>query len=179
MTVLTIMMKRTIVDFRAQAATLKFWPSGKITMASGKLIDIRCGLLPKRVSVARVWLETHFRSLPEDHCTITYHSPLGSRYLALDLVLAGPRTRLCTIRGACETLDEIARLRGAVAIFAHVSTSRISDRLLQRLGWQQHCLESPGRHWVKRFYDGYPDHDIQRYVDPVPSQCQSLAIINA
>lgn len=173
------MMKRTITDLRAQTATLKFWPSGKITTVSGKLQDIRCGLLPKRASVAKVWLETHFRSLAEDHCTITYHSPLGSRYLALDLVLAGPKTRLSTIRRACETLDEVARLRGAVAIFAHISTSRISDRLLRRLGWRQHCFDTPGRHWVKRFYDGYPDYDIERYIDRVHSSCQSLETVNA
>lgn len=167
--ILSIMMKRTVTDLRTQAGTLKRWPSGKIRIAGGKLVDIRCGIVARRSSVARVWLETRFRSQPPDQCILHYHSPLLSRYLSLDLVLAGPQTRLSTIRGACEILDEVARIRGSVAIFAHVSTARISDRLLQRLGWQRHLLDESGRHWMKRFYDGYPDHDRQRYV-PEPGK---------
>jgi hypothetical protein len=164
MTILTIMRNRTIEDPHAQAESLSLWPSGTIRMASGQLLDIRCGILPKRASVARVWLASRFRSLPEDHCSISYHSPLLGRYLALDSVFAGPNTSYRTLRGACEILDEVARLRGAVAIFAHVSNSRISDRLLRRFGWLQHPTQSPGRHWIKRFYDGYPGHDLRRYL---------------
>ncbi|HBJ35186.1 MAG TPA: hypothetical protein DDZ51_10615 [Planctomycetaceae bacterium] len=158
------MMKRTVTDLRIQSGVLKTWPSGKIRMSGGKLLDIRCGIVARRSSVARVWLESRFRSQPPDRCVLHYHSPFLSRYLSLDLVLAGPQTHLSTIRGACAMLDEIARLRGAVAIFAHVSTTRISDRLLQRLGWQRHLQGESGRHWIKRFYNGYPDHDLQRYV---------------
>lgn len=157
-------MKRTVTDLQSQARALQFWRSGKIRMAGGKLIDIRCGILAGRTSVARVWLESRFRSQPPDRCMLYYHSPLLSRYLSIDFVAAGPQTGLSTIRGACEILDEVARIRGAVALFAHVSTTRISDRLLQRLGWQQHLLGASGRHWIKRFYDGYPDHDLQRYL---------------
>lgn len=158
------MLKRTIHDPASQAAVVRRWPAGEIRMSGGKLVDIRCGFFAKRGSVARVWLESHIRSQPRDQCILYYHSPLLSRYLSLDLVLAGPQTCLSTIRGACEILDEVARLRGAVAIFSHVSTTKISDRLLMRLGWQQHLLGSPGRHWVKRFYDGYPNHDVHRYL---------------
>jgi len=157
------MMKRTVTDLQTQAGIVKRWPSGRIRMAGGKLLDIRCGIVARRTSVARVWLESRFRSQRTDHCVLHYHSPLLSRYLTLDLILAGPQTHLSTIRGACEILDEVARLRGAVAIFAHVSTTGITDRLLRRLGWQRHLMGEPGRHWIKRFYDGYPDHDLHRY----------------
>lgn len=160
------MIKRTVTDLHAQAATVRRWPSGTIRMAGGKMIDIRCGILARRSSVARVWLENRFRSQAPDCCVLHYHSPFLSRYLSLDLVLAGPQTGLVTIRGACELLDEVARLRGAVAIFAHISTTKISDRLLQRLGWRQHLMGTSGRHWIKRFYDGYPDHNLQRYIEP-------------
>lgn len=158
------MLTRTITDPPTQAAIIQRWPSGEIRMSGGKLVEIRCGIFVRRASVARVWLESRRRSQFRDRCALYYHSPLLSRYLSLDLVLAGPQTCLSTVRGACEVLDEVARLRGAVAIFAHVSTTKISDRLLVRLGWQQHRLGSPGRHWVNRFYDGYPDHDVDRYL---------------
>lgn len=161
---LPIMLKQTITELPAQAAIVRRWPAGEIRMSGGKLLDIRCGFFARRASVARVWMESRFRSQSRDHCALYYHSPLLSRYLTLDFILAGPQTCLSTVRGACEMLDEVARLRGAVAIFAHVSTTKISDRLLMRLGWQRHLLSSSGRHWVKRFYDGYPDHDLHRYL---------------
>jgi hypothetical protein len=61
-------------------------------------------------------------------------------------------------------LDEIARIRGAVAIVAHVTNGSISDRLLQRFGWQQHLEHWQGRHWIRRFYDGYPETSVGRYL---------------
>ena len=69
-----------------------------------------------------------------------------------------------TCVGAGHVLDEIARIRGATAIVAHVTNHNITDRLLVRLGWQQHMPHWKGRHWIRRFYDGYPESTLQRYV---------------
>jgi hypothetical protein len=66
-------------------------------------------------------------------------------------------------------LDEVARVREAVAIFAHVSTEAISDRLLERWGWEPHT-KMRGRHWVKRFYNGYAENDISRYLRDTSAQ---------
>jgi hypothetical protein len=137
-------------------------------MFGGKLVEVRCGIFARRTRVVRVWPESRLRSQARDHRALYDRSPLSSRYLSLDLsldlVLVGPRTCLPTARGACEVLDEVARICNAVAIFAHLSTTQISYRPLTRTDWQQHRLGSPGRHWVKRFYDGYPDHDVHRYL---------------
>jgi hypothetical protein len=54
-------------------------------------------------------------------------------------------------------LDEIARIKGAHAIVCHVTNGRISDRLLRRWGWEAHCLNWKGRHFIKRFYGRYAD----------------------
>ncbi len=133
-------------------------------MRSGRLLEIRCRILPRRVSVARVWWDSRHRSRDDDQCTLDYHGPLLGGYLSLDYIASGRGTRLATMLGACQLLDEIARIREAVAIFAHVSTTAISDRLLIRYGWQRHLPSLPGRHWVKRFYDGYPEIDVRRYL---------------
>jgi hypothetical protein len=42
------------------------------------------------------------------------------------------------------------------ALLCDVLNERISDRLLQRWGWERHVLDSPRRHHIKRFYGEYP-----------------------
>jgi hypothetical protein len=163
------MLAPRITDPTVQAAALARWPAGRIVVRAGRLVEIRCGLLARRASIARVWWDSRHRVRGADQCMLDYHSPIFGRYLVLDYIAAGHETSLASIRGACVILDEIARIRQAVAIFAHVSTTAISDRLLRRCGWQPHLPGAPGRHWIKRFYDGYPDTDVRRYV-PVGSQ---------
>ena len=79
-------------------------------------------------------------------------------FLTLDYIRSGKTAGYKTFVGACYLLDEIARIRGASAIVAHVSNGS-----LERLGWQQHMNKRSGRHWIKRFYDGYPTSCLQRY----------------
>lgn len=122
-------------------------------------IDRLC--LPRRFTISRVWIDSYLRTGGEDTCTLYYSGTRATPgYLTLDYVRSGPRTTLQTFRRALVVLDRIAHLRQSVAIFAHVSTSAISDRLLCRWGWQEHAARLGGRHWIKRFYDGYPDHAV-------------------
>lgn len=157
-----MILSTNATDLIRDQNTLARWPAGKITVAAGQLVGVRCAILPRRPSVARVWWETRRRSTASDRCVLYYHSPLFSRFLVLDFITSGRRTRLSTFFGACLVLDEIARIKQSVAIFAHLSTEAISDRLLLRLGWQQHMPQAAGRHWVKRFYDGYPSASPSR-----------------
>ena len=130
---------------------------GKVIVQCGQLVAIRCRWLALPGSSAQVWLDTYLKSLAEDHCCLYYTASRGiPGYMTLDYVRSGPKTSLKTFRGAMLVLDELARLRRSVAIFAHVGTTAISDRLLLRWGWQQHAEKLTGRHWVKRFYDGHP-----------------------
>jgi hypothetical protein len=158
------MLGRRVTDLTRQAAVLKRWPAGRIVMQNGRLVEIRCGLIPRRVSVARVWWDNWRRPVVGDQCTLNYHGPIFGGYLTIDYLASGRGTSLPTILGACRVLDEIAGIRGAVAIFAHISTTAVSDRLLLRYGWESHLHGTPGRHWVKRFYNGYPDTDIRPYL---------------
>ena len=87
-----------------------------------------------------------------------------SGFLTLDYVRSGTKAGYKSLVGAHHVLEEIARLRGAMAIVAHVSNGGISDRFLQRLGWQRHLEHWSGRHWIRRFYDGYPPSSLNRYL---------------
>lgn len=134
---------------------------GKVMMEGGQLLAIRPRWFSLTGSSAQVWLDTHLKSLSQDQCCLYYTASRGvPGYITLDYVRSGPKTSLRTFRGALLVLDEIARLRQAVAIFAHIGTTAISDRLLARWHWQQHAERLSGRHWVKRFYDGYPRHRL-------------------
>ncbi len=155
-----------VTDPIRQADILKNWRSGRIVMRNGRLVAIRRrGFLAAPASMIQVWCQTRFRSGEQDVCWLDYRSSRIGGLMVLDYVRSGPSTRLATFRGACQILDEVARLRQSVAIVAHVSTEAITDRLLVRWGWQRHAGNLKGRHWIKRFYDGYPSVDIPRYLD--------------
>lgn len=134
---------------------------GRIIIQRGALRQIDRLRLPRRFTISRVWIDSYFRTGSEDTCTLYYSGTRATPgYLTLDYVRSGTRTTFQTFRQALIVLDRIARLRQSVAIFAHVGTSAISDRLLCRWGWQQHAARLGGRQWIKRFYDGYPEHSI-------------------
>lgn len=158
-------MAGLLMDFAADEPALRRLRSGRVEMRGGQFVCVRPLWFPARASIAQVWFQSHWRRGEPDQCLLDYHQPLGSPgFLVLDYVHSGPETRLATFRGALEVLDEIARLRGTLAIVAHVSTHAISDRLLTRWGWQQHMHHRTGRHWIKRFYDGYPDSRLAAYL---------------
>ncbi len=152
-----------VTDPQGQADQLRSWKSAQIIMRDGRLVAIRRRRIAAPASIARVWFQTRFRPGRNDECILDYRSSRLGGFIVLDYVRSGPATRFATFRGACQMLDEVARQRQAVAIFAHVSTDAISDRLLLRWGWEPHANKLRGRHWIKRFYDGYPIVDLDRY----------------
>lgn len=142
-------------------ANLKIPRRGKVVVSGGQLLSINVRWWAGGASSAQIWLDSKFRPTKSDQCVLYYTSTRSTPgYLTLDYVKAGPGTSFRTFRGALLVLDEIARLRGAIAIFAHVGTTAISDRLLERWGWQPHAGKLTGRHWIKRFYEGYPPQDL-------------------
>ena len=157
-----------VTDPRLQADLLRSWKNGRIIMHGGRLVAIRRRRWVFPVSIARVWFQTRFKPGNSDECLLDYQSSRLGGFMVLDYVRSGPKTQLATFRGACQILDEVARLRQSVAILAHVSTAAISDRLLIRWGWVAHASNLSGRHWIKRFYGVYPNVNTDRYIMPQP-----------
>ena len=146
------------------ADKIRRWRCGRIVMQAGRVLEIQRRLTCGSVSVAQVWWQAKYGRNDDDICWLDYHQPLGmTAFLTLDYIRSGTLAGYKTLVGACHVLDEIARIRQASAIVAHVTNGNISDRLLTRLGWQQHANKWKGRHWIRRFYDGYPESTIQRY----------------
>ena len=134
-------------------------------MRGGKLVEIQRRLVCGNVSVAEVWWQAKFGRRDDDCCWLDYHQPFRiPGFLTLDYIRSGTLASYKTFIGACHVLDEVARIRSASAIVAHVTNRNISDRLLQRHGWDRHMEHWKGRHWIRRFYDGYPPSRISRYL---------------
>ena len=114
--------------------------------------------------MAQVWWQIKYGRTDDDLVWLDYHQPLGiPRFLTLDYVRSGTQAGYRSFLAAINLLNEIARIRSAQAIVAHVSNGKISDRFLRRQGWQQHMNDWNGRHWIRRFYDGYPQSTLHRY----------------
>ncbi len=161
----TMIRLHSVSDPIGQAAQLRRWRCGRIVMQSGRLVEIQHRLFCGNVSVAQVWWQAKYGRPDDDLLWLDYHQPIGMRaFLTLDYIRSGTHAGYKTLLGACRVLDEIARIRNAQAIVAHVTNSQISDRLLHRLGWEQHQKQWKGRHWIRRFYDGYPTSNVRRYV---------------
>ena len=144
---------------------IRRWRCGRIVMQAGRLLRIQRRWWTGSVSVAQVWWQSRYGRGEDDRCWLDYHQPIGMPgFLTLDYIHSGKTAGYKSFLGACHVLDEIARLRSANAIVAHVTNAAISDRLLTRLGWQRHLEHWSGRHWIRRFYDGYPENNIQRLI---------------
>lgn len=130
---------------------------GHIVIEAGRLLAVYGRWWPYYGNMLQTYLDVKMRPVQADRCELFYHQSLSAAgFLTLAYVRSGPRTSLSSFYGATLVLDEVARVKRANAIVSHVTNSRITDRLLQRWGWQQHCLDWPGRHFIKRFYGVYP-----------------------
>ena len=152
------MLFQTITDLHRDCEVVRRRRYGVIEMVDGQLRAIRFRPFPKRISLPEVWWESywiHQRS-HGDRCLLFFNQPLRCpKFLAAPYAVSSGGARLRTIRGALETLGEIARIKGVDAMVCEVSSQRISERLLNRWGWERHLPQSTRRHYIKRFYGHY------------------------
>lgn len=131
--------------------------AGQIMVQGGRLVAVFGRWWPYVGNHLRAAWDQRFRQTAADRCEIFYHSAIASpQFLTLSYIHSGEKTSLSSLYAASLVLDEIARVRGALAIVCNVTNDRISDRLLARWGWESHCHSWSGRHFIKRFYGEYP-----------------------
>lgn len=143
---------------------------GVIRVESGTFHSLTLRPWPKLIS--RLEIETlgrwkHARG--GDSCRMYYNFPLSSPgFLTLAYVESTRQTSWKTLRRSVEVLDWVAEVRGASASVCELSNEKITSRVMQRVGWEPHCENLAGRHFIKRFYGKYPRHEWL----PVPSAPQ-------
>lgn len=151
---------QSVVDLKHAADVLRRRRYGVIEIVDEQLRAVHLRPWPKVISVAEIWwLGSRFhRRAAGNRCLLYYNQPLGfGNFLTLKYVVSSSAATLKTFRGALVVLDEIARLKRSDAALCEASNLRISDRLLNRWGWQPHVPDSPRRHFIKRFYGTYPE----------------------
>jgi hypothetical protein len=131
---------------------------GVIEVRCGEFVGIHFRPWPKIISVAEAWWDGGVRSRNScDRCLLYFNQPISSsNYLALKYIVSSQETSVKTIRLALRLLDEVAKIKQTDAIVCEVSNLRISDRLLERWGWERHVENSRRRHRIRRFYGNYP-----------------------
>jgi hypothetical protein len=149
---------RPAFSFAEQAERIKKWRCGYICTEDGRLSKIVGRWWPYQGNWLQMLWDVRQRPLKQNRCELYYSQPWSSPgFLTLSYVRSGPQTSLSTLYVAALALDQIAKLKGCHAIVCHATNDRISDRFLARWGWQQHCPDWPGRHFIKRFYGEYPE----------------------
>lgn len=147
-----------VTHIARQAKTVARRKCGRIVVNRGTLEAVYGRWWAYQGNHLQVLWDKRTRRFPRDRCELYYHAPWASPgCLTLSYVRSGPGTSLGTFYAATLVLDEIARLRDAAVIVCHVTNDRISNRLMKRWGWQQHCLEWSGRHFIKRLYGEHPE----------------------
>ncbi len=133
---------------------------GVIRVEQGTFHSLTLRPWPKLIS--RLEIETLGRwkhSRGGDHVRLYYNFPLSSPgFLTLAYIESTRHTTWKTLRRSLEVLDWVAQIRRANASVCELSNEKISTRVMQRVGWEPHCEQLAGRHFIKRFYGEYPQH---------------------
>jgi hypothetical protein len=147
-----------VTDLPGQADVLRRRRYGAIEVADETLVRVRLRPFPKVVTVLAplVWGERFHERQPGNRCFVYYNQPRRhSRFLSVTYAVSSRDCTLATVRLAVRVLDEIARIKSIDALLCDVTHSRITDRLMARLGWQSHAPRRWHRNYIKRFYGAY------------------------
>ena len=158
-------MFETIRDFDQGRQKIIARRYGVIEVAGGSFVSLQLRPWPKLISIPEViWMgKMANQTQRRDRCWIYYNQPMGhSRFLTLQYIVSSLGTTLRTFRASLIMLDEVARLKQIDAIVGDLTNNRISDRLLERWGWEHHLPNSRRRNVIKRFYGEYPPGDEAR-----------------
>ena len=132
---------------------------GILETAVGELVAIHFRPWPKLLSWPEIWpVGGRYHGRGEvDGCLLYYNRPIWhSRFLALRYIVTTKGTSYATLRETLVSLDHIAEVLGVDALLCDVANMRISDRLMQRFGWEAHKPSRWHRNYIKRFYGEYP-----------------------
>ncbi|TWT86831.1 hypothetical protein Mal64_36610 [Pseudobythopirellula maris] len=151
----------TIADLDAGTETLRRRRYGVIETEAGALRAVHLRPWPKLLSLREVLpLGDRYHATGEgDRCWLYYNQPRGhSKFLALKYVVTTPDAKYATFRAALKALDRVAEIKRSDALLCDAANRRLSDRFLQRMGWEAHAPQWGRRNFIRRFYGDYPVH---------------------
>ncbi len=149
----------TICDFDAGRERIRAARYGVIETANGELRTLGLRKWPKLLAMPELMPlgPRYHRRGAADRCLLYYNQPRRMpNFLALKYIVTTGGTSYRTFRAALTTLDAIAELKQIDAIVCDAANMRLSDRVMARLGWEQHKPQRWHRNFIRRFYGVYP-----------------------
>lgn len=123
-----------------------------IVVEGGRLVSVRRRRFGRTRTVVGAMWDAGWGRPSHDRCYLHYRRPRSvPGYIVLDYIQSGRTAGYRTFREATRVLDAIAVLCRSQAVVAHVTNPLVTDRLMQRLGWQRHLEHWRGRHFIRRF----------------------------
>jgi hypothetical protein len=149
----------TVTDLDAQADLIRRVRYGMIETVNGQFSRLVVRRWPKLISWPDVLLlgRWHHRHCLGDRCRLYFNRPCRfPNFLNIPYIVSSHGTSYRTFLAAARALDRVAKIKGTDALLCHVVNQALSDRIMERFGWERHCLHRWGRHFIKRFYGEYP-----------------------
>jgi len=149
----------TIHDLDTGRESLRPRRHGVIETRGGALHAIYLRLWPKLVSLPELWplgVRYHVRG-DADRCLLYFNQPRRiPNFLSLKYVVSTAGTSYRTFRAALTVLDAVAEQKRIDAIVCDAANMRLTERLMERLGWEPHKPQRWHRNYIRRFYGVYP-----------------------
>jgi hypothetical protein len=149
----------TITEWHPGRERIRAHRYGVIETIAGELVAIHLRPWPKLVSLPELFPvgPRYHRRGSSDRCLLYYNQPRRMpNFLALKYIVSTSGTSYRTFRASLVALDAIAELKRVDAIVCDAANSRLSDRLMARLGWEPHKPQRWHRNYIRRFYGKYP-----------------------
>lgn len=160
----------TVTDLKSGVEPIRQRRYGVIEAREGHFHRVRLRPYPKIASVPEVfWLGGWYhRLVPGDRCWLYYNQPRRfPNYLAVLSIVSARDTSLSTLRRVLQTLDEIARIKGADALLCDAANWRLSTAIMCHWGWEPHCPSYWHRHFIRRFTaDTRPQSGVDPHREP-------------
>lgn len=150
---------QTIVDLPGERRRLQAARYGVIETSGGRLTAVHLRPWPTLFALRELWPvgDRYHAPGPADRCRLYYNQPRGSsNFLAVKYIVSTKGTKYATFTAALRVLDAIAEVKHTDAIVCDAANSRLSDRLMQRQGWEPHAPMRWRRNFIRRFYGDYP-----------------------
>lgn len=132
---------------------------GIIESAAGEFVAVHLRPWPKLIAWPEIWPvgAAHHAMGRPDRCLLYYNQPRRfPNFLALRYIVSTAGASFATFRAALDALDRLAQLKGIDALLCDAANPRLTDRVMQRFGWEPHKPQRWHRNYIKRFYGKYP-----------------------
>lgn len=150
---------KRVTDFQADREAIAAWRYGVIETRGGELWSITLRAWPKLLSWREIWpVGLRYHATGEgDRCLLYYNQPRSMpNFMALKYIVSTHKTSFATFRAALTVLDAVAEVKRTDAVVCDAANLRLSDRVMNRLGWQAHKPQRWHRNFIRRFYGTYP-----------------------